>query len=218
MRDVIDDEGRRFGPASLFALLATGLIAVSILYNAMFGQGSRRLASLPEGGTTRVVVDAGTDNSTIVRLRYDPIVEHVQRELQAAGFYKGEIDGVAGKRTRLAIEAYQKAVGIAVTGEASSGLAEHIRFTREVAEASLFTGSVEADPEAEAKARIRRVQTGLAELGYQPGDIDGELTAATRQAIADFEHDRGMVESGQISDDLLHELAKMSGQSEIAAD
>ena len=57
----------------------------------------------------------------------------------------GDIDGVAGKRTHQAIVAYQKAVGLDPSGEASDELAEHIRYTREVAQASLFTGSTEAE-------------------------------------------------------------------------
>lgn len=208
---------RKFGLPSLFALVTAGVMGTAIVYNAMFGQERRRLAEIPPGATTRLVVDATAGDSTTVRLRYDPVVELVQRELLAAGFYKGVVDGVVGKRTKLAIEAYQTAAGLTVTGEPSAGLAEHIRFTREVAEASLFTGSVKVDPVAEARARMRRIQTGLAELGYQPGGITGEPNGSTRDAIVQFERDRGMAETGEISDRLVNELAKMSGQSDIAA-
>ena len=215
MRDVIE-EGGRMGPASLLALVAAGTISIAIGYNALFGQ-ERRLADFPEGATIGMVVDRTAMEPTTVRLRYDPLVEEVQRELLAAGLYAGAVDGVAGKRTRQAIETYQNATSMAITGEPSPGLAEHIRFTREVAEASLFTGSAGTD-EAEARARIRRVQTGLAELAYVPGEITGELTGQTAQAIRQFEHDRGMAQTGEVSEELLAELAKMSGQSEIAAE
>lgn len=217
MRDVIERRGRRLGVASLFAVVAAAVTAIAIGYNAFFGQTSRTYAALREGATTRLVVDAEAVESATVRLRYDPLVEQVQRELLAAGFYRGVVDGVAGKRTRLAIEAYQKATDLSITGEPSPGLIEHIRFTREVAEASLFTGSVEADAGAEVRAKIRRVQTGLAELAYLPGEINGEMTETTRSAIIQFERDRGLAETGEISGELLAELAKMSGQSEITA-
>ena len=101
-------------------------------------------------------------------------------------------------------------------GKPSNELAEHIRFTRQVAEASLFTGTVEPSPDAERRADVRRVQTALAELAYSPGEINGELTSQTRDAIMAFERDRRMPETGQISDALVAELAKMSGQSELA--
>ena len=45
------------------------------------------------------MIDAEAVESTTVRLRYDPVVEEAQRELQAAGFYRGSIDGVAGNQT-----------------------------------------------------------------------------------------------------------------------
>lgn len=217
MRDVIEQRGRRFGPAPVFAIAAAGAISIAIGYNAFFGQASRSLAALTDGATSNQVVDSEAVESTTVRLRYDPVVEEAQRELQAAGFYRGTIDGVAGKRTRLAIEAYQKATDLTVTGEATKGLIEHVRFTREIAEASLFTGTVEADAGAEERARIRRVQTGLAELAYLQGEINGEMNAPTRSAIIQFERDRGLAETGDISGALLAELAKMNGQSEITA-
>jgi peptidoglycan hydrolase-like protein with peptidoglycan-binding domain len=73
-------------------------------------------------------------------------------------------------------------------------------------------------PEAEARANIRRVQTGLAELAYGPGEINGELTEPTRKAIRAFQHDRKLIETGDIDAELLAELGKLSGQSDIAAE
>jgi peptidoglycan hydrolase-like protein with peptidoglycan-binding domain len=113
---------------------------------------------------------------------------------------------------------YQAAVGLEPDGKPSSDLAEHIRYTREVAEAALFTGTIEADPQAETRATVRRVQTGLAELAYSPGEINGELTSQTRSAIIAFQQDRKLPETGEISDELVAELGKMSGQSELTKD
>jgi peptidoglycan hydrolase-like protein with peptidoglycan-binding domain len=227
MRDVLDDVERRPGLVALFAMSVAAVIGSAVLYNAIFAQGGgmrqptearATAAEFPAGATTRIVVDAARNGRNTVRLRYDPVVEAVQRELLAAGYYKGLVDGVAGQRTRQAIETYQQTTGLEVNGTPSAELAEHIRFTRQVAEASLFTGSAESDAGAEIKARIRRVQTGLAELAYEPGAIDGELTSQTREAIKRFERDRGLPETGLIGDPLLAELEKMSGQSEIAAE
>lgn len=199
---------------------STVLLGVAILFNAFLGQppGSRRQAEAPSQGAvgmTRLDVSAPGTGGRMIKLRYDPVVEAVQRELAAAGFYKGEIDGVAGRRTRAAIEEYQRSVGIEVTGQPSQDLADHIRYTREISEASLFTGSIGPDPDAEARARVRRVQTGLAELAYSPGPINGELTRATRRAIMAFQRDRRLPETGEITDGLIDELAKMTGQSEL---
>ena len=82
-----------------------------------------------------------------------------------------------GRKTRQAIASYQQATGLEPDGKPTADLADHIRFTREVAEASLFTGTIEASPDAEQRATVRRVQTGLAELAYSPGAITGEMNA-----------------------------------------
>ena len=224
MRDVLDDGGSGPGFASLFALSVMAVIGTAVLYNAVFAQhgGPRGMTAAgtetPASTTTRSVADTAKDDRNTVRLRYDPVVEAVQREILAAGYYKGLVDGVAGQRTRQAIEAYQQATGLAVDGTPSAALSDHIRFTRQVAEASLFTGSTAPDGGDEKPTRIRRVQTGLAELAYEPGPIDGNLNPQTRDAIRRFERDRGLPETGEIGPALLSELAKTSGQSEIAAD
>jgi len=212
---------RKLRPMPLVVWGSTIILCFAILANAFFGQplGNRLIAETPaaQSGTARMQVALPSAGGQTIQLKYDPTVESVQRELAAAGYYKGEIDGVVGRKTRAAIEAYQRSVGIDVTGEPSESLADHIRYTREVSEASLFTGSIEPDPDAEARARIRRIQTGLAELAYSPGEINGELTRATRKAILAFQHDRNMSETGDITDELIAELGKMSGQSELSS-
>ena len=203
----------------LTAWAATGVLSMAILANAFLGQpeSSRSQAAVSSGASVRLEVEAPGAAGRTIQLRYDPVVESVQRELLAAGYYKGSVDGVIGRKTKQAIEDYQRSVGIGVDGKPTSGLAEHIRYTREVSEASLFTGSIDPDPAAEARAMILRVQTGLSELAYNPGGVDGQLTEQTRSAIREFQRDRNMAETGEVSGGLLTELSKMSGQSEMVS-
>jgi len=220
MRERVRNEGlkRRILPLAAWSL--TGLMSAAIVVNALFGQpdtGRNAHAALESGtDAADMKVDSPNGGARTIQLRYDPVVETVQRELAAAGYYKGVVDGVIGRKTRQAITDYQKAVGLEPDGRPTAGLAEHIRFTRQVAEASLFTGTIEVSPDAEIRANIRRVQTGLAELAYSTGEITGEMTSQTRAAIKAFERDRNMPQTGEISDALLAELAKMSGQSDLA--
>ncbi len=209
MKDVLDEGGPHSGPLPFLAHGASFVLACMIVYNAFFGQAGTKRA---QGLSTRVEVNAG-DTNTIV-LRYDPQVEEVQRALLSSGDYKGMVDGVAGQQTRLAIEAYQKKSGLAANGQVSDALIEHLRFTQQIAEAADFTGSIGASEEtAPDKKQVLDVQTALAELGYQPGEITGGMNRATRAAITAFEKDRGLPESGEISTKLLTEIAKMSGSS-----
>jgi peptidoglycan hydrolase-like protein with peptidoglycan-binding domain len=218
MRELFLSDRRGLRPLPLTAWAATGMLSMAILANAFYGQppGSRSEAALTaNGASVRLEVEAPGGAGRTIQLRYDPVVESVQRELLAAGYYKGAVDGVIGRKTKQAIEDYQRSAGIGIDGKPTSGLAEHIRYTREVAEASLFTGSIDPDPAAEARAMILRVQTGLSELAYNPGGVDGQLTEQTRSAIREFQRDRKMDETGEVSGELLTELAKMSGQSEM---
>ena len=130
MRDVLEEDGHGVRPAAVFAVAAIAVISVAVLHNSLFRQAG---VALP---VTHLAVDAQSPRT--VRLKHDPLLEEVQRQLLAAGYYKGPIDGVAGTHAREAIESYQHATGIAVTGTATPGLAEHIRYTREIAETTLF--------------------------------------------------------------------------------
>ena len=199
----------------LAAWSLTAIMSAAIAGNALFGQpaANRMVQASVAESPGDLAPPTGTRT---IQLKFDPVVVAVQRELMSAGSSKGPVDGVNGRKTRQAIAAYQQAMGLEADGTPTTDLAEHIRFTREVSEASLFTGTVAAAPDAEQRAAIRRVQTGLAELAYTPGEINGELTRETRDAIMAFQRDHKMPETGEVSDELIAELGKVSGQSETA--
>lgn len=226
MKDVLEESGLKLGPLSILALVATVTLSIAILYNAFLGQvggaGRPRFVASEEsatGASTRVDVIVSDRRQDTIVLRYDPRVEEVQRGLLATGNYKGMVDGVAGKNTRLAIAAYQRSAGLRINGEVSNELIEHLRYTQQVAAASQFTASVaELEKNPGEAAALRQVQTGLAELGYAPGEITGDLTNATIRAIIQFEKDRGLPSGGTVTSELLAEISKMSGDSMVASD
>ena len=226
MKDVLEEGGLQLRPLSILALLATAILSVAILYNAFLGQvdgaGRPRFVASQEtagGASTRVDVIASNSRNATIVLKYDPRVEEVQRALLATGHYRGMVDGVAGKNSRMAIAAYQKANGLRVNGEVSNELIEHLRYTQQVAAAAEFTASVEKlEKNPGEAAALRQVQTGLAELGYSPGEINGDLPSATIQAIIQFEKDRGLPRKGAVTSALLEEISKMSGDSAISAE
>ena len=226
MKDVLEESGPKLSPLSILALVATVTFSFAILYNAFLGQvggaGRPRFVASQEtatGASTRVDVIVSDRRQGTIVLRYDPRVEEVQRGLLATSNYKGMVDGVAGKNTRLAIAAYQRSAGLRINGEVSNELIEHLRYTQQVAAASQFTASVaELEKNPGEAAALRQVQTGLAELGYAPGEITGDLTSATIRAIIQFEKDRGLPSDGTVSSALLAEISKMSGDSLVASD
>jgi len=56
---------------------------------------------------------------------------------------------------------------------------------------------------------VRAVQEALARLGYSPGPPDGVLGARTREAIAKFEQDRNLTQTGTVTDALAQEVARV---------
>lgn len=56
-----------------------------------------------------------------------PPVRAIQRRLRALGYRPGPVDGVAGPRTREAIRAYQRDVGLAADGEPNVALWRRLR-------------------------------------------------------------------------------------------
>lgn len=136
----------RLRPSTIAVALLSAVFGAMILYNIFFGQdeyAAMRLAS----GTTQMTVSAPGKGSRSIMLKYDVLVEDIQRELLATGHFVGLVDGVDGPRTRAAIQSYQRANGLAVSGAASRKLLEHIRYTRKLAQAAEFTGTVTPEQE-----------------------------------------------------------------------
>ncbi|WP_119271363.1 peptidoglycan-binding domain-containing protein [Taklimakanibacter deserti] len=231
MSDYEEDDAPRLGVSTVVVALTVAALSVAIVYNTLTQtapQASQADAasmsdSDPITGSTRVTVDVANEDQrgSTVTLRYDATVESVQRELAASGLYSGKVDGVSGQRTKIAIIAYQRANGLDETGLASPELVEHIRYTRQITDALKMTDATPAKPQPLAPQKpvdtVTRVQVGLAELGYEPGAINGELGQQTRAAILKFERDRGIAPTGDISPTLIVELEKMSTRGSTRA-
>ena len=210
--------------ARLVFLAFLGLTG-SIIYNALY------LQNVHSGGTDAAARKA-TPASAVEVTKLPPVrtdlpplerggqgqslaIRAVQRELGARGFDVGTVDGTLNDKTRAAISAYEKAHGLPVTGMATDELLRHILLGDSV-QPSGTTGSVaeEAAPANVTKrANVRAIQQVLADLGYSPGPVDGEMGEATTRAISAFQHDRKLAETGQITPELLTELERITGRA-----
>jgi peptidoglycan hydrolase-like protein with peptidoglycan-binding domain len=135
------------------------------------------------------------------------LVLDLQRGLAERGYYDGELDGLPGPRTQQAIREFEQAQGLNVTGEASEALLARVLQARARGD---VTGSV-VPPEPRPSTRVLAVQRVLARLGYGPVKLSGLPDPATKSAIENFERDRGLTKSGQVSDRLLKELSTVTG-------
>jgi peptidoglycan hydrolase-like protein with peptidoglycan-binding domain len=145
-------------------------------------------------------------DTAAVRPRSD-LVFNMQRELAQLGFYDGAADGLLGPRTEQAIRDFEKSQGLKISGEPSATLLDVMRRARAKPET---TGSV-TPAEARPSTRVLAVQRVLARLGYGPVKLNGVPDAATRSAITQFERDRGLTRSGEVSERLLAELKTVTG-------
>lgn len=133
----------------------------------------------------------------------DPVVAEVQRALLEMSFYTGAVDGQTGPATRKAIEEFQAANGLPVTGKVDEGLVATLSARDETAaivDASVKEPAVErmaSAEEAEASARIRKVQAGLKAFGNDAIDVDGVAGTKTRNAIKEFQSLFGLPVTGE---------------------
>jgi peptidoglycan hydrolase-like protein with peptidoglycan-binding domain len=225
------DAPRQSKPFAVVLTLAAVLGSGAIVYNAFFNQAPGAVGVASLDGTTRVTVVAGQKSSRTITLKYDSLVEDVQRELLATGHFNGLVDGVTGPRTKIAIESYQRDNKMDVTGEISKELLEHIQYTHKLNQAAEFTGSIAPRVAIEVAApqsvvvppvpkplmrsggdnAVSKVQQRLALLGYDPGSRSGQLDEGTRSAIMIFEMDNGLPMQGKISKVLLGALKAAEG-------
>jgi peptidoglycan hydrolase-like protein with peptidoglycan-binding domain len=241
IRDVIDERGSPIGLGAIASIVIILAMAGAIGYNAFYRQAGRQPAAIAAILQKRVEPAAESRPSVALpeipappvepsaetavaqpplagdapKLVADPLVAEIQRELAALGRHQGPPDGLATPQTREAIGRYRREYGIGAGDTADPQLLEHIQFNRRITEAARFTGA--AGEEADERRRLRMIQTGLAELGYNPGRIDGVLGDHTKEAIRQFERDRSLPVTGTVSKALVEELRKVTGQSSLGA-
>jgi len=211
-------------PRDSLAAGIAGFAAIAILVNALFMQSGPHpapifankpasIAAPPAGpvaalGPQRKATDVKVE---VVRPRSDRVAE-IQRELLRRGFYDGAADGVYGPKTDTAIRDFEQAAGIRPSAEPNDMLL-----------ASIARSAVKAQPVAIQRndpiaallapnGRIIAVQRALTDFGYGPVKPTGLYDTETRAAIERFEKARRRPVTGQVSDQLVRDLAALTGR------
>ena len=145
------------------------------------------------------------------------IIGDIQRELSHKGFYDGAVDGIWGAKTDAAARDFVQAAGLKINADASEGLLRTIVTSNATAQNSRAAAPapVRKDPIAELIAptkQVLAVQRALADFGYGQITPTGVYDPETKAAIEKFERDRRLPVTGQISDQLVRELAAMTGR------
>ena len=171
---------------------------------------------------TTIRIDRGED--TIRSLLRDPVVEEVQAVLSDMKLYQGTVDGLPGPNTRQAVEAYQKAMGLPVTGQADRALLEQLtgggtqtagisphpepapRQQASIGEVINTGPSVEDNS---SDARVMKIQAGLKAFGNDGIEIDGVVGSRTKSAIKEFQSLFGLPVTGEPDEQLYAKMREI---------
>jgi peptidoglycan hydrolase-like protein with peptidoglycan-binding domain len=201
------------GAIALFAALA-------ILVNALFMQKgmhpapifANRLAPIaaPVGSLPAQPRMASDVRGDAARPRSDVVAE-IQRELTRHGFYDGPADGNYGPKTDASIRDFEQAAGLRPSAEPNDVLLAAIARST----VKPLVAPRDNDPIAALLApspRVLAVQRALTDFGYGPLTPTGQINAETRSAIERFEKARHRPSTGQVSDQLVRDLASLTGR------
>lgn len=188
------------------ALAIATAAALSVVVNAVAFQESPR--STLDSLLSRDVPNPQSRPSEAPAKNMTDLIQNIQRELSARGYYNGAVDGVPGPRTEQAIRDFQKGKGQNAI-EPSNDLLNQIKRTPVKGD---VTGSINGPLEGERKSlRVLSLQRALARLGYGPLKMSGTFTPDTKDAIERFERDWMMPVTGLMSDNLFTKLAAVNG-------
>ncbi len=130
----------------------------------------------------------------------------VQDRLRQLGAYPGRADGVWGPDSQSALERFQQARGLQVTGNLNQATVATLGLNPfDLLAARPGSGAgADAAPAAAASATlsrgaVRNVQARLRSLGFYRGQVDGTWGPGTQAAIERFQQGRGLQATGQIN-------------------
>ena len=150
------------------------------------------------------------------------IITDIQRELARRGYYNGPVDGLHGQRTDDAIRDFERAAGLKLSAQPSEALLQAITQSPltpgKGAGSTPVTGanrsSAPAPPQSVAMpARVIAVQRGLSEFGFGQIKPTGTLDPDTQRAIAEFERQRNLPITGQLSEEFIRQLSAVTGRT-----
>lgn len=145
------------------------------------------------------------------------MIADIQRELTRRGFYDGPADSIWGAKTDAAARDFAQAAGLKMNVEASDALLRAIAASNTRAKNSrpAAPAAPHDDPIAKLLApspRVLAVQRALADFGYGQVGATGVYDPDTRIAIETFQRDRRLPVNGEITDELVRELAAVTGR------
>ena len=121
-------------------------------------------------------------------------VQAMQRRLKDMGYFSGSTDGVFGDATRMAVERFQMVNGLQVTGVADGATMMRLMADQPVTWQGFLSEMSAASGDVGLNVYV--LQKKLTDMGYFGGECTGSFSDFTQRAVAQFQADNGLDDTG----------------------
>lgn len=174
-------------------LKVTGVATTDTLQKLGAGKVSKSSAS-----TSSSVLQVGSRGQDVTNL---------QAKLKEAGYYSYNVDGIYGQITQKAVQDFQKAKGLSVTGKADATTVSALSNTSASSKSSGSTSDLSVGMRGSA---VTDLQTKLKAKGYYTYTVDGIFGQITKTAVQNFQKANGLSQTGVADSKTLSALSKSS--------
>lgn len=121
-------------------------------------------------------------------------VSQIQRKLKDLGYFSGSCDGVFGTETMTAVRRFQMANGMEQSGMADRSTQMRLLEDKAISWQDFLTAASAAP--GDSGVYVRLLQRRLAEMGYFQGECTGGYGDLTQRAVAQFQSNNALEETG----------------------
>src|SRR5262249_5159116 len=119
-------------------------------------------------------------------------IQQAQMSLKNGGFDPGPLDGIMGPLTMTAVRNFQSHNNLQVTGRLNTETKDALLRGSSASNQQQSTSGTSqlgtmSEPAATSVSDVKQIQQSLADLGYNPGDANGMMTAQTQEAVRQFQ-------------------------------
>lgn len=123
--------------------------------------------------------------------------QEVQDRLRQARAYGGQVDGIWGPDSQAALERFQQAHQLQVTGQLNQATAATLGLDPNALLATPLATAAVPPPGALRPSAVQAIQFRLRALGFYNGAVDGIWGPATEAAILHYQQSNGLQPTGE---------------------
>ena len=193
-------------------LVSKSLISSDLFSNSTFQEGWTANGSEVVEASTTAVANPNAGNDACVPRDNTALVINsvldVQQFLSSNGFNPGPIDGQTGPKTKNAVIEFQKENGLLADGIVGNKTKDAMRAYTGCRNQNVCIARDNSNAKLDSVADI---QTYLANNGFNPGIIDGEIGSYTKEAIKAFQRKVGLIPDGVAGNRTKSEMKSYTG-------